>query len=125
MKLWRRRSAQLGQEHAEHAGLPRVITLAMAWCAGVALGLATGDMVVSLALTGVITAGHGVSWRTRTWRSARWQLLLLLPISGVAVLLVPSLALAFDGDWLQPMRYLLALQSLASFSLRSRQTTWA
>ena len=96
----------------------------MAWCAGVAMGLATGDMAVSLALTAVITAGHGVSWRTRTWRSSRWQLLLLLPISGVAVLLVPSLALAFDGDWLQPMRYLLALQSLASFSLRSRASLY-
>ena len=115
---------RLGQEHAEHGRLPRVITLAMAWCAGVALGLATGDMIVSLVLTAVITAGHGVSWRTRTWRSARWQLLLLLPISGVAVLLVPSLALAFHGDWLQPMRYLLVLQSLASFYLHSRASLY-
>ena len=85
-----RRRVRLRPEHAEHAGILRVITLAMGWSAGIALGLATGDMPIAIVLTLVITMGHLVSWRTRMWRSARWQIVLLVPISIVALLLCPA-----------------------------------
>ena len=120
----RSKRVKLRAEHAEHSGLLRVITLGMAWAASIALGLATGDMIIAVILTMVITGGHLVSWRTRTWRSARWQLVLLIPVSVVAMLLVPSLPQAFEGDWLHPMRYLQLLQALASFYLHSRASLY-
>ena len=92
--------------------------------AGIALGIATGDLVIALILTALITSGHLVSWRTRLWRSARWQIMLLVPTALVAVLLVPSLPQAFQGDWLRPMRYLLLLQALTSFYLHSRASLY-
>ncbi|MDA0799132.1 MAG: transglutaminase-like domain-containing protein [Chloroflexi bacterium] len=115
---------RLHQEHAEHAGVLRVIAAMMAWAAGIALGIATGDLVIALILTAVITSGHLVSWRTRLWRSARWQIMLLVPTALVVVLLVPSLPQAFQGDWLHPMRYLLLLQALTSFYLHSRASLY-
>ena len=123
-RTMRQRRRLLRPEHAEHSALLRLITLAMAWCAGLALGVATGDLLIAVILTLVITAGHQVSWRTRTWRSAKWQFILLVPIAGVAILLVPSLPFAFQGDWLHPMRYLLLLQALASFYLHSRASLY-
>jgi transglutaminase-like putative cysteine protease len=101
-----------------------VIAALMAWAAGIALGIATGDLVIAIILTVVITSGHLVSWRTRLWRSARWQIILLVPTAFVAILLVPSLPQAFQGDWLHPMRYLLLLQALTSFYLHSRASLY-
>jgi transglutaminase-like putative cysteine protease len=115
---------RLHQEHAEHSGVLRIISAIMAWAAGIALGIATGDLAIALILTVVITSGHAVSWRTRLWRSARWQLILLVPTALVAALLVPSLPQAFQGDWLHPMRYLLLLQALTSFYLHSRASLY-
>lgn len=115
---------RLHAEHAEHAGVLRVITAVMAWASGIALGIATGDLVIALILTAVITSGHAVSWRTRLWRSARWQIILLVPTALVAIVLVPSLPQAFQGDWLHPMRYLLLLQALTSFYLHSRASLY-
>ena len=120
----RRGPIRLRPEHAEHALGLRMITLAMSWSSGIALGIATGDIFISLLLTVVITAGHIVSWRTRMWSSARWQIILLVPTSLVAILLVPSLPDAFQGDWLHPMRYLLLLQALTSFYLHSRASLY-
>ena len=120
----RKRKVKLRAEHAENAGILRIIALAMAWAAGIALGVASGDLAIAILLTGVMSAGHLVSWRTRTWRSARWQIALLVPVSLVGILLVPSLPQAFQGDWLHPMRYLLLLQALASFYLHSRASLY-
>jgi transglutaminase-like putative cysteine protease len=115
---------RLHQEHAEHSGKLRVISAIMAWAAGIALGIATGDLAIAVILSIVITSGHAVSWRTRLWRSARWQIILLVPTAIVAALLVPSLPQAFQGDWLHPMRYLLLLQALTSFYLHSRASLY-
>lgn len=120
----RPKRVRLHHEHAEHAGILRIISAIMAWAAGIALGIATGDLAIALILTVVITSGHAVSWRTRLWRSARWQLILLVPTALVAALLVPSLPQAFQGDWLHPMRYLLLLQALTSFYLHSRASLY-
>ena len=109
-----------GRDQVEESFGLRLITLAMAWCAGVALGSASGDLWISLGLTMVITAGHLFSWFTRRWHNGLWPLLLVLPIVGATVLLLPSLPGAVRGDWLAPMRYILLLQALASFHLRSR-----
>jgi transglutaminase-like putative cysteine protease len=119
------RRVRLRAEHAENDLGLRLITLGMAWCAGLALGVATGDGAIAVLLTVVISGGHLVSYRTRTWRSARWQVVLLVPVSVVAMLLVPSLPAAFSGDWLHPMRYLLLLQALTSFYLHSRASLYA
>ena len=118
------RRIRFHQEEPEHSMRLRVITLAMSWLASIALVLATGDGVIVLLLTLVITAGHWVSWRTRTWKSYRWQLLLLLPISAIGLLLVPTLPGALQGDWLHPMRYLLTLQGLSAFYLHSRASLY-
>ena len=115
---------RLRPEHAEHSASLRVIALGTAWCSGLGFGVASGDLLIALILTVVITAGHLVSWRTRLWRSARWQLVLLAPTTLVGVLLVPSLPLAFHGDWVSPMRYLLLLQALSSFYLHSRASLY-
>lgn len=115
---------RLRPEHAEHTLSLRMITLAMSWSSGVALGIATGDIFISILLSVVITAGHVVSWRTRMWRSAKWQIILLVPTSFVAILLVSSLPQAFQGDWLHPMRYMLLLQALTSFYLHSRASLY-
>ncbi len=112
------------QESPEDSFQLRLITLAMTWLAGVALSLATSDTFVVLLLTLVISAGHWVSWRTRTWKSYRWQLMLLLPISGVGLILVPTLPGALQGDWLHPMRYLLTLQALSAYYLHSRASLY-
>jgi transglutaminase-like putative cysteine protease len=119
-----RRRPRLHSEHAEHAANLRVITVVMSWSAGIALGLATDDMAIAIILTLVITSGHMVSLRTRLWKSASWQLILLVPTSLVAMLLIPSLPQAFQGDWLHPMRYLLLLQALTSFYVHSRASLY-
>ena len=112
------------QEAPEHSKRLRAITLAMSWMANIALIVATGDAIIVVLLSLVITGGHWVSWRTRTWKSYRWQLLLLFPISAIGLLLVPTLPGALQGDWMHPMRYLLTLQGLSAYYLHSRASLY-
>ena len=93
--------------------------LAFMWLA--TLGLVwTGDSLW-LCLAGVLgTLGHWLSWRWRHQPSKIRSLLIAILVVALSFAMRSQVLEAFEGNWLPLGRFLLIVQALSSFDLRTR-----
>jgi len=98
----------------------RVLGLVALWLA--AAGLLWAGAGVWLTLAGAVlgTAGHAVSWYRRKRRSKLWPLLIASSIIGCSVLMRSQMLEALSGNWLPLGQFLIMVQALSSFDLRTR-----
>ncbi|HLF04619.1 MAG TPA: transglutaminase-like domain-containing protein, partial [Dehalococcoidia bacterium] len=66
------------------------------------------------------TLGYGVSWRRRRHSSRLWPLLIAGLVIALSFVMRNQMLEAFTGNWLPLGRFLLLVQALSSFDLRTR-----
>ena len=93
--------------------------LAYLWLA--TLGLVWIGGSLWLCLVGVFgTLGHRLSWRWRHHPSKLRSLLIALLVFALSFAMRSQVLEAFEGNWLPMARFLLVVQALSSFDLRTR-----
>ena len=93
--------------------------LAYLWLA--TLGLVWIGGSLWLCLVGILgTLGHWLSWRWRHQPSKLRSLLIALLVFALSFLMRSQVLEAFEGNWLPMARFLLVVQALSSFDLRTR-----
>ena len=93
--------------------------LAYMWLA--TLGLVWIGDSLWLCLVGVLgTLGHRLSWRWRHQPSKLRSLLIALLVFALSFVMRSQVLEAFEGNWLPMARFLLVVQALSSFDLRTR-----
>ena len=97
----------------------RILGLAYLWLA--ALGLIWVGGSLWLCLLGVLGAlGHWLSWRWLQQPSKLRSLLIALLVVALSLAMRSQVLQAFEGNWLPMARFLLIVQVLSSFDLRTR-----
>ena len=97
----------------------RILGLAFLWLA--ALGLVWTGGSPWLWLVGALgTLGHWLSWRWRHQPSKLRSLLIALLVVALSLAMRSQVLQAFEGNWLPMARFLLIVQALSSFDLRTR-----
>ena len=93
--------------------------LAFLWLA--ALGLVWTGGSLWLCLAGALgTLGHWLSWHWRHQPSKLRSLLIALLVVALSLAMRSQVLVAFEGNWLPMARFLLIVQALSSFDLRTR-----
>ena len=99
----------------------RLRTLALAYLWLAALGLVWTGGSPWLWLVGALgTLGHWLSWRWRGQPSRLRSLLIALLVIALSFAMRTQVLQAFEGNWLPMARFLLIVQALSSFDLRTR-----
>ena len=97
----------------------RILGLAYLWLA--ALGLVWTGGSPWLGLVGALgTLGHWLSWRWRHQPSRLRPLLVALLVVALSFAMRSQVLQAFEGNWLPMARFLLMVQALSCFDLRTR-----
>ena len=97
----------------------RILGLAYLWLA--ALGLVWVGGSLWLCLVGVLgTLGHWLSWRWRHQPSKLRSLLIAVVVVALSIAMRSQVLQAFEGNWLPMARFLLIVQALSCFDLRTR-----
>jgi transglutaminase-like putative cysteine protease len=97
----------------------RVLGLAFLWLAVLALVWTGGSPW--LGLVGALgTLGHWLSWCWRHHASKGRSLLIALLVIALSFAMRSQVLEALEGDWLPVARFLLIVQALSSFDLRTR-----
>ena len=93
--------------------------LSYLWLA--ALGLVWTGGSLWLCLVGALgTLGHWLSWHWRHQPSKLRSLLIALLVVSLSFAMRSQVLVAFEGNWLPMARFLLIVQALSSFDLRTR-----
>ena len=97
----------------------RTLGLAYLWLAALSLAWIGGSPW--LGLVGALgTLGHWLSWRWRYQPSNLRSLLIALLVVALSFAMRSQVLQAFEGNWLPMARFVLIVQALSSFDLRTR-----
>ena len=97
--------------------------LAFLWLATLSLAWTGGSywLGLGLGLVGALgTLGHWMSWRWRHQPSKLRTLLVVLLVVALSAAMQSQMVQALEGNWLPMARFLLIVQALSSFDLRTR-----
>ncbi len=86
--------------------------LAVAWVGGSPWSWAGGGVAV--------TVGHAFSWHRRHRNLGVWSMVLLFLIVALALVMQAEILAVLDGNWLPLAHFLLLVQAIASFDMRTR-----
>lgn len=98
----------------------RMIGVGFLWLAGLGLVWAGGSPWLTLGGAALGTVGYLVSWYRRNHPSRIWALLIATAIIATAFLMRGQVLEAFTGNWLPLGQFMLLVQALASFDVRTR-----
>ncbi|MEE8465878.1 MAG: hypothetical protein V3S68_05320 [Dehalococcoidia bacterium] len=98
----------------------RVIGMAFLWLAALGIVWAGGELWFTLASAALGTVGYTVSWYRRNRKSRIWPLLIASSIIAASFLMRGQALEALTGNWLPLGQFLILVQALASFDLRTR-----
>jgi len=98
----------------------RTIGVAFLWLAGLGLVWAGGSPWLTLGGAALGTVGYLVSWYRRNRPSRIWALLIATAIITIAFVMRGQVLEALTGNWLPLGQFMLLVQALASFDMRTR-----
>jgi transglutaminase-like putative cysteine protease len=98
----------------------RVLGMVSLWLAAIALVWAGAGLWLTLGSAGLGTVGYAISWYRRNQRSRVWPLLIASAITAAAFMMRSQVLEAFTGNWLPLGQFLVLVQALASFDVRTR-----
>ena len=116
----RERFKALTRERPEHSAALRLIALAVTWWSGLSLGAVGAPIWVWAGGPLIATLGHWISWRTRNRKMTVVRWTVVLTVLGLSALMALQLPSAWAGNWLPAAQYLVFVQAIASFDLRTR-----
>jgi len=103
----------------------RVVALAIAVWTDVAVGWSGASPAIWLLGIGLVTAGHGFSWRFRDWSSPMRALAVGAGVVAVLLLMRGSIFAVASGSMLPAAHLMVIFQGVAAFELRSRAGIYA
>lgn len=119
MTRWRASISRIFDARIEESWRLRILGLAFLWLA--TLGLVWTGGSPWLGLVGALgTLGHWLSWRWRHQPSKLRSILVALLVVALSFSMRSQVLEAFEGNWLPMARFLLIVQALSSFDLRTR-----
>jgi hypothetical protein len=103
----------------------RVVALAIAVWTDVAVGWSGASPAIWLLGIGLVTTGHGFSWRFRDWSSPMRALAVGTAVVVVLLLMRGSIFAVASGSMLPAAHLMVIFQGVAAFELRSRAGIYA
>ena len=103
----------------------RVLGLATFWLVAISVAWVGGSPWSWLGGGVAATCGHAFSWYRRHRRVGPWPLLMALMMVGLALIMRSEILAALDGNWLPLAHFLLLVQAIASFEVRTRGGLYA
>ena len=94
--------------------------MAFLWLAALGIVWSGGDIWFTLGSAVLGTVGSTVSWYRRNRKSRLFPLLIATSIIAASFLLRSQVLEALTGNWLPLGQFLILVQALASFDLRTR-----
>ena len=98
----------------------RVIGMAFLWLAALGIVWSGGEIWLTLGSAALGTVGSTVSWYRRNRKSRLLPLLIATSIIASSFILRSQVLEALTGNWLPLGQFLILVQALASFDLRTR-----
>ena len=98
----------------------RVLGMVSLWLAAAGLVWAGGSLWMTLGGAALGALGYGVSWQRRRHKSRVWPLLIASLIIALAFVMRSQVLEAFTGNWLPLGQFLVLVQALSSFDVRTR-----
>lgn len=98
----------------------RMIGVGFLWLAGLGLVWAGSSPWLTLGGAALGTVGYLVSWYRRKHPSRIWAMLIAMAIILTAFVMRGQVLEAFTGNWLPLGQFMLLVQALASFDVRTR-----
>ena len=98
----------------------RIIGIASLWLGALGIIWAGGSLWIILGGAALGTAGYLVSWYRRHHRSRVWPLFIAAAIVATALVMRSQVLDVFAGNWLPLGQFLVLVQALASFDVRTR-----
>ncbi|MCH8190196.1 MAG: hypothetical protein IIC80_02450 [Chloroflexi bacterium] len=98
----------------------RLIALAVTWWSGLSMGAVSAPIWVWAGGPLIATLGHWISWQTRNRKMTVVRWTVVLTVLGLSALMALQLPAAWAGNWLPAAQYLVFVQAIASFDLRTR-----
>jgi transglutaminase-like putative cysteine protease len=98
----------------------RALGMASLWLAAIALVWAGAGPWLTLGSALLGATGYWTSWYRRSQRSRLWPLLIASAITAAAFMMRSQVLEAFTGNWLPLGQFLVLVQALASFDVRTR-----
>ena len=103
----------------------RVLTLAAFWLVAIAVAWVGGSPWSWLGGGLAATCGHGFTWYRRRRGTGVWSVIIALMVVALALVMRNEILAVFDGNWLPLAHYLLLVQAIASFDVRTRGGLYA
>ncbi len=119
-KPWKSRLGKVFSSRVEDSWRLWALGLAALWLAALGLLRAGGNPWLALGAAAAGTLGYGVSWRRRHHPSRWWPLVIAGLVIGLSFVMRGQMLEAFTGNWLPLGHFLLVVQAISSFDLRTR-----
>ena len=103
----------------------RLLGLAGFWLAALAVAWVGGSPWTWLGGGIAATCGHLFSWYRRRRSLGAWPVVMALMVIALALVMRTEILAALDGNWLPLAHYLLLVQAVASFDVRTRGGLYA
>ena len=103
----------------------RLMGLATFWLVALAVAWVGGSPWTWLGGGIAATCGHAFSWHRRHRSPGMWPLFMALTIIALAMVMRTEVLAAFDGNWLHLAHFLLLVQAVSSFDIRTRGGLYA
>ena len=98
----------------------RLLVLAAFWLTALSVAWVGGSPWTWVGGGVAATFGHAFSWHRRHRTLSIWPMVMAVMVVGLALLMRSALVAALEGNWLPLAHFLLLVQAIASFDLRSR-----
>ena len=103
----------------------RLLALATLWLVALSIAWVGGSPWTWLGGGIATTCGHGFSWYRRRRSLGVWPVVMAVVIIALALMMRIEILAAFDGNWLPLAHFLLLVQAVASFDIRTRGGLYA
>ena len=103
----------------------RLLGLAAVWLVALALAWVGGSPWTWLGGGMAATLGDAFSWHRRHRSLGLWTLVMAAMVIGLALLMRIEIFAALEGNWLPLAHFLLLVQAIASFDVRTRGGLYA
>ena len=103
----------------------RLLGLATLWLVALAIGLEGGNSWTWLGAGIAATCGHAFSSYRRHRSTGTWSVVMVMLVMALAMAMRAEILAALEGDWLPLANFLLLVQAIASFDIRTRGGLYA
>ena len=103
----------------------RLLGLATLWLVALAIGLEGGNSWTWLGAGIAATCGHAFRSYRRHRSTGMWSIVMVMLVMALAMAMRAEILAALEGDWLPLANFLLLVQAIASFDIRTRGGLYA